>query len=138
MKTFKNMELEVFTDAGFKDGLSTHNWLIFDKNTGKRVKRLSFKANEETSMKAELRTINSVLQYLMRRDVGDLTINTDCKQLVNMFLNDNCTSDIKLMKWQMKDMNIDIKWVSRETKEIKMADFYCSQLMETVLNREVV
>lgn len=137
MKTFKNMELEVFTDAGFKEEISTHNWLIFDKNTGKRVKRMSFKANEETSMKAELRTINSVLQYLMRRDVRNLTINTDCKQLVNMFLSDNQSSDIKLMKWQMKDMNITLNWVPRETKQIRMADFYCSQLMETVLNREV-
>lgn len=136
MERLNNKKLAIYTDAGWKDGVSTHHWRIINEENGIVEKRRSFKSTEENSQKAELQTLNSLLQYLSQRDKGDVTIYTDCYANVALFNNPTDRNDINVMKWIMKDLNIDVKWVSRETKQIKLADYYCSQLMSTVLNRK--
>ena len=139
--------LRVYTDASFKDGVSTHHWGVFDVN-GKRIKRRSFKACEEDSNKAELQSINSAIQWLYKKDKQNVTIYTDSMYCVRLLaehvkpsdshlnISHKEKTDIDFLKFQMKGFNIQIKWVSRCTKKIKLADYYCGELMGTVLKRK--
>ena len=132
------MKLEAYTDAGFKDGVSTHHWRIITE-TGWTKKRRSFKGSETDSNKAELQSIISLVQYLNKNDMIGVTIYTDSQYVVNL-LNGNNVSDesnlVKSLKWDLKWLKSEVKWVSRKTKQIKLADYYCSQLMDTVFKRK--
>ena len=132
------MKLEAYTDAGFKDGVSTHHWRIITE-TGWNTKRRSFKGSETDSNKAELQSIISLVQYLNKKDMIGVTIYTDSQYVVNL-LNGNNESDesnlVKSLKWDLKWLKSEVKWVSRKTKQIKLADHYCSQLMDTVFKRK--
>lgn len=138
--------LNVYTDAGFKNGVSTHHWRVFDTK-GKLIKRRSFRALEEDCNKAELQTINSVIQWLYKKNIDNVNIHTDSMYCVKLLSNSSASdehelisptekSDIDFLKFQMKGFNIRVEWVSRCTKQIKLADYYCDELMDTVLKRK--
>ncbi len=132
------MKLEAYTDAGFKDGVSTHHWRIVNENNWTK-KRRSFKANETDSNKAEMQSIISLVQYLNKKDITDITIYTDSMYVVNLLSSDTEMVEsnlIKSLKWDLKGLNANVEWVSRKTKQIKLADYYCSELMNTVFKRK--
>ena len=128
--------LSIYTDAGFKDGVSTHHWRIIDEDRKDYVvKRRTFKGYEVDSYKAEIQTINSALQYIEKKNFKNFTLYTDCQSFVNEVNGESEKLDIKLIQLKMKVYNIKIAWVPRETKQIKLADHYCSELMTTIFNR---
>lgn len=130
------MVLEVYLDAGFKQGISTHHWAVFNEK-GRRIKRRTFKGCEVDNHEAELQTINSALQWLIRKGHRNIVIYTDsmyCVRLLNNKMVDD--NDLKFLRWQMKGNNIQVKWTSRKHKLIKLADYYCTELQETILKRK--
>jgi len=141
------MKLEAYTDAGFKDGVSTHHWRIVNQSNWVK-KRYSFKANEVDNNKAEMQSINSLVQYLNKKDITDIVIYTDSMYVVRLLKpNSELTEEelmlkkedsnfIKSLKWDLKGLNARVEWISREAKQIKLADYYCSQLLETVFKRK--
>lgn len=132
------MKLEAYTDASWKNGVSTHHWRLVTES-GWVKKRRSFKATEDSCHLAELHTIVSLVQYLNKKDITDLTIYTDSQYVVNL-LNGNSNKEetnlVKALRWDLKGLNLNVEWVSRSTKQIKMADYYCGELLETVFKRK--
>lgn len=134
-KERKGKPIKVYTDASYKDGVSTHNWSI--RNTRKRViKAHTFKAHEENSAKSELLSITNVIQFLEKKGWDNVIIYTDCQEIVKKFNSTKSNNDINYLKWLMKGLNIRIKWKSRTTKEIAKSDLKCRELMKTVYNRK--
>lgn len=132
------MKLEAYTDAGFKNGVSTHHWRIVNQNNWTK-KRRSFKANETDNNKAEMQSINSLVQYLNKKDITDIVIYTDSMYVVNLLSGNTEVAEsnfIKSLKWDLRGLNARVEWVSRKTKQIKLADYYCSELLETVFKRK--
>ena len=131
------MKLSAYTDASYKEGVSTHHWRIVTEKDYV-VKRRSFKGTESNCHKAELQSIISLVQHLNKKDITDITIYTDSKHVEKLLNNHNEdeSSLIKCLKWDLKGLNAKVEWVSRETKQIKMADYYCGQLLKTVFNRK--
>lgn len=131
-----NEYLSIYTDAGFKDGISTHHWRIIDESRNDYVvKRRTFKGYEVDCNKAEIQTINSALQYIEKKNFKNFIIYTDSQTFVNEVNSVTEKSDIKFIQLKMKVYNIKIEWVPRETKQIKLADHYCRELMTTIFNR---
>lgn len=132
----ENKYLSIYTDAGYKEGVSTHHWRIIDeKRNDYVVKRRTFKGYEVDCNKAEIQTINSALQYIERKNFKNFIIYTDSQSFVNEVNGESSKHDIKLIQLLMKVYNVKIEWVSRETKQIKLADHYCRELMTTIFNR---
>ena len=141
------MKLEAYTGAGFKDGVSTHHWRIINQNNWTK-KRRSFKACETDNNRAEMQSIVSLVQYLNKKDITDITIYTDSMYVVNLLKpHDELTEEelmlkkedsnfIKSLKWDLRGLNAKVEWVSRKTKQIKLADYYCSELLDTVFKRK--
>lgn len=143
-------KLKMYTDASFKDGVSTHHYRLLEVNGRRTKKRRTLKANEEDSFKAELHSIAEAIRYLNQRDIMNVTIHTDNMAVVKLlnvkidpnhdyteeelaFLNRFGSGYLRSV---MKQLNIDIKWVTRQHKQIVLADYYCGQLMETVMKRK--
>ena len=141
------MKLEAYTDAGFKDGVSTHHWRIINENNWTK-KRRSFKANEVDNNRAEMQTVVSLVQYLNKKDITDIVIYTDSAYVARLLKQDGELTEeelmlkkedshfIKSLKWDLKGLNARVEWISRKTKQIKLADYYCSELLETVFKRK--
>ena len=92
------MKLEAYTDAGFKDGVSTHHWRIVNQSNWVK-KRYSFKANEVDNNKAEMQSINSLVQYLNKKDITDIVIYTDSMYVVRLLKpNDELTEEELMLK----------------------------------------
>lgn len=143
-------KLKMYTDASFKDGVSTHHYRLLDYNGRKVKKRRTLKANEDNSFKAELHSISEAIRYLNQRDIKNVTLHTD-NQAVYKLLNiefdkskDYNEDELRhlnrygsgYLRSVMKQLNIDIKWITRQHKQIVLADYYCGQLMETVMKRK--
>lgn len=127
-------KLTLYTDAGVKDGVSTHHWRLIGED-GKIIKRRTFKANELTPCRAELHTIESAIKWINRKDMMNVMVYTDSMSVVRTLKSKSDKEDIKYLQFIMRGLNMDIEWVSRRTKEIKMADYYCSELLSTVFRR---
>lgn len=129
-------KLKMYTDASYKEGVSTHHYRLLNHN-GSVKKRRTMKATEQDSIRAELHSLSEALRYLNQRDIMNVTIHTDCQILVNRLNNlEYNEMGIPYLRLVMKQLNVDVKWITREHKQIVLADYYCGQLMKTVMNRK--
>ena len=69
------------TDAGFKNGRSTHSYIIRNKQ-GRKIFQRSFYHFEERSVEAEIHSIVKLLQKISELGYSKVEIRTDCKAIV--------------------------------------------------------
>lgn len=129
-------KLKMYTDASFKEGVSTHHYRLLSPN-GRVKKRRTLKSNEQDSIRAEIHSISEAIRYLNQRDITDVVIFTDSVAVVKIINNkkDN-RMGADYLRLVMQQLNIEVKWTSRKTKQIALADYYCGQLLETVMKRK--
>lgn len=129
-------KLKMYTDASFKEGVSTHHYRLITPR-GYVKKRRTLKSNEQDSIRAELHSIAEGIRYLNQRDIKNVVIYTDSVAAVKIINNsEDKRMGADYLRLVMKQLDIEVRWVSRATKQIAMADYYCGQLLETVMNRK--
>lgn len=121
--------IKVYMDAGYKNGLSTHNWYM--KKNGKTIKSKTYKLNHlGGNVQAEMDTLEDVMKYIMEKGLRDVVIHTDCKTIVNYLSKESKYKSTNFLRHQMKHNNIIVKWVSRYNRNIAKADNTCRNLRE--------
>lgn len=131
--------VEIFTDASFmEEGLSTHYFYVMIDGE-QIVNKRNFKGSEVSSVKAEIETVTRALQRADKRGWFGVKVYTDCKPIVHaVYESDNEHHDYKYIRHLLKQTEGELIWLPRETKEIRIADAKCKELMQTQLRRKIV
>lgn len=130
------MTLRIYTDASYKNNISTHNWRVVNEK-GKVIKRRTFKGADinKHSTDAELTTIISALRWIEKKGLRKVTIFTDSKNTADAINSDSDLDSIKYVQWALKGSKVKVKWRTRNHHFIKQCDKSCKQLMKTVSKR---
>lgn len=124
--------IRIFTDASFKDGVSTHHWRVVNDKQ-KVIKRRTFKSTDLNNNDAELTSIISAIQWIEKKGYKKVTIFTDSKNCVDKLNGESDKDSIKYVQWLLKGSKIKIKWRGSKHYFIKQADKSCKELLKNCI-----
>lgn len=103
-----------YCDGGYVKGRSSkHSYIVMNHNR-KIIRRRKFRGFETSSMSAEIRSIEKLLQDLIHEDVKGMIIYSDCKPLVNAINNgDNISNNCDYLKYLIKRSHVTLQWIPR-------------------------
>ena len=118
------------SDASWKNGISTHSYILRTKS-GRKVKKISYVGYEEDSMKAEIDSLVKCLNDCAANKYYGLVIYTDCKNIVDACYNKcKLKNDITYLKHMLKKTRSELTWKPRSRN--KEADRSARNLMRRV------
>lgn len=108
-----------FCDGGFTEGRSSKHSYIVMNHDRKIIRRRKFRGFETSSMNAEIRSIEKLLQDLIHEDIEGMIIYSDCKHLVDTINNgyDNLIN-CDYLKYLLKRSGAQLKWIRRRKNQL--------------------
>lgn len=125
----------IFTDAGHKNGVSSHGFIIKDWQ-GKVYLKKSFTGNEDDSLKSEMASIVSALNWVgsnykcVKREPRIYTDSLIIYEAVNGIKNHGI--DVTYLKHMLKQLNIKLFW--RKRRHVRQAHKLAKVEMKAKIN----
>ena len=116
--------MQIFTDAGYKNGMSSHGFIAKHWN-GTVIASRSFSGNEDSPIKSEMTSIVTAINWvnsLKKIPKRRIRIYTDCLYIYETVegIREH-DIDVTYLKHQLKRINAKLIWRSREMGSLTMA-----------------
>lgn len=127
----------IFTDAGYKKGISSHGFVVRSWD-GREILRKSFLSNDDDSNKSEMTSIISALNWVAAKRNGTKRqprIYTDSLviyEAVNSI--GEHSIDVSYLKHMLKQLDVKLFWRKRKNTFIKQAHDLANVEMKSKFN----